>query len=135
MNFYTIIAATLLLSACSNNKQEEPVATPPEPTEATNKTQLDTAKQQVTMPAPPSPGSQYTFQVIAGEKGTFGYEIYVDGKKTISQPNIPAVPGIVGFAKKEDAEKVAALAIEKMKKGVMPPTIEPTELRKMGVLK
>ncbi len=135
MNYLTIITAALLLAACGNNKQEEPATSPETTVAAPLEVALDTAKQPVAMPVQPGPSSLYTFQVIAGEAGTFGYDIYVDGKKTISQPNIPAVPGIMGFAKKEDAEKVAALAIEKMKKGVMPPTIEPEELRKLGVIK
>ena len=135
MKYLTIIFATLLLAACGSNKREESAVIPEPAISTTIEIHVDTDTKQITMPAQPSPSSQYSFQVIAGEAGTFGYEIYVDGKKAISQPNIPAVPGTLGFAKQEHAEKVAALAIEKMRKGLMPPTIQPEDLEKLGVVK
>jgi protein involved in ribonucleotide reduction len=75
-----------------------------------------------------------TFQLIDAPNKTFGYEILVDGKALIRQTSIPAVAGIEGFKTASQAEKVAQLLIEKMKKSDALPAVSPDELRQLGVL-
>jgi len=63
----------------------------------------------------------------------FGYYILIDGNLYIEQKSIPAVEGNEGFAKKEAAEIVAQLVVEKIKSGEVPPTITVEELRTLKV--
>jgi hypothetical protein len=73
-------------------------------------------------------------RVIPADGKTFGYEILADGKLFIRQLTIPGQPGSLGFQTKNDAEKVAILAIEKIKKGIMPPTISLKELQQLKII-
>ncbi len=75
-----------------------------------------------------------TYEVISVEGGGYGYDIYMDGKKLIHQPNIPAIAGVAGFRKKEDSKRVAELVIRKLKNREMPPAITPEELRQLKVI-
>jgi hypothetical protein len=58
-------------------------------------------------------------QAIQTSSG-WGYNILVDHKIFIHQEYIPAISGNKSFVNKEDAMKVADLAIEKIKKGKLP---------------
>jgi hypothetical protein len=71
-----------------------------------------------------------TFKVISVDKG-YGYDVYVDGKKLIHQPNIPGRPGMAGFTKKEDSQRVAELVVRKLKNNQIPPAITEEELRQI----
>jgi len=76
---------------------------------------------------------EYTFKTIQVHNNTWGYDIYVNDKIKIHQPNIPGKAGNEGFKKKEDTQKVAELVINKMKKGEMPPTVTKEELKNLGI--
>lgn len=76
--------------------------------------------------------SQITSETYATEKG-FGYKIYIDSQLYVDQPTIPAVAGNKGFETDIDAEKVAKLAIDKIRQGIIPPTISIEELENLGV--
>jgi hypothetical protein len=78
--------------------------------------------------------SSIIYKLIPGINNTWGYEILVDNKMKIYQPNIPGFPGNEGFKTKAGAEKVAKLVIDKMKTGEMPPTITTEEMKKLDVL-
>ena len=45
------------------------------------------------------------------------------------------MPGNEGFKTKADAEKVAQLVIDKIRKGEMPPTVTIKEMKKLKVIK
>lgn len=75
-----------------------------------------------------------TYQIIPAPYQTFGYKILVGEQVLIRQTSVPGIPGIKGFKKKTDAEKVAQLAISKILKGQLPPSISGVELRKLKVL-
>jgi hypothetical protein len=77
--------------------------------------------------------TQYQYFVIKAEAGTYGYDVYANGNLYLHQPNIPGQPGNLGFADTTLAGKCARLAISKMRKGEMPPTITAEELRKLGI--
>jgi len=60
--------------------------------------------------------------------------LYTGKKKIIHQGSIPGMPGNEGFKSKSSAKKVALLVIEKLKKGEMPPSVTPEELKNLKVL-
>lgn len=74
------------------------------------------------------------YVVFETEHG-YGYKIYIDGKLSINQPNIPALQGTAGFESEADASRIAELAVSKIKKGIMPPTITLEELEANGIRK
>jgi len=58
----------------------------------------------------------------------WGYDIYKDSNLFIHQPNIPAMEGNRGFSSEQKAISVAQLTIQKLRQGIMPPTIRTEEL-------
>jgi hypothetical protein len=84
-----------------------------------------TAKQQ--------DSSVYNARVFKTEKADFGYDIYKDSTLVIHQPIIPSVSGNAGFVNEEEAKKVAALMIDKLNKGVMPPSVTVEEMEKLNI--
>lgn len=76
-----------------------------------------------------------TIQTFANDStlGGFGYNILVDGKIMVHQPNIPAVMGNRGFDTDEDASKTAALVSFKLKNNIMPPSVTIQELDSIGI--
>jgi hypothetical protein len=77
---------------------------------------------------------EITFLVFSSANNTWGYDILVDKKLTIHQPNIPGVAGESGFKTKVDAENVAKLVVGKIKKGEMPPSITLEEMKKIKAI-
>lgn len=77
--------------------------------------------------------AQITYFVIHAPDNKFGYTIFIDGQLYIEQQNIPAIEGKAGFDSKEDAEKIAQLVINKIRKGELPPTITKEELHANGI--
>lgn len=63
----------------------------------------------------------------------YGYEIYLDGEIFIYQPHIPAVEGLYGFKNQEDAQKAAELVVEKIRAGIIPPTLSEKDLYDLGI--
>ena len=93
-------------------------------------------KAPASTPQFPNVGKQkITYNIISAPEKTFGYDILVDGKLMIHQPNKPGMAGIRAFDTKQDAEKVAQLVIKKMKNGEMPPTVSSEEMIKLKVIK
>lgn len=82
----------------------------------------------------PTDSKVVEYVVFETEHG-YGYKIYIDGKLGINQPNIPALQGTAGFDSEADASKIAELAVSKIKKGIMPPTITLEELEANGIRK
>ncbi len=72
-----------------------------------------------------------TYKIIDGQNHTYGYDIYVEGKLFIHQPSIPAMSGNNGFKTKANAEAIAKLAIQKIHRGEMPPSISESDLNKL----
>lgn len=77
--------------------------------------------------------SDTTYRIIPSIDNTYGYEILIKGKALIRQKNIPGLPGLAGFKRKEDAEKAARLVLKKLAAGMMPPSIDRHELDSMKV--
>ncbi|WP_078127300.1 DUF4907 domain-containing protein [Leptospira alexanderi] len=66
-----------------------------------------------------------TFDVNSGE---YGYDVYVNGSRFVHQPHIPGRHGTEGFQNQKQAEQVATLVSEKIRKGLIPPTITREEV-------
>ena len=79
--------------------------------------------------------TKFEYLVIDAPNKTYGYDISADGKTLIHQTSIPGMSGEEGFRTKNDAQKVARLAITKIQRGEMPPTITSDELKKLNVVK
>jgi hypothetical protein len=79
--------------------------------------------------------TKLTYTVINTLNDTYGYDVFSNGRLMIHQKSIPAMPGNEGFKTKADAEKVAQLVIEKIKKSEMPPTVTVEEMQKLKVIK
>ena len=79
--------------------------------------------------------TKLTYKIIDAPKHTYGYDVFADGRLMIHQPSAPPLPSNEGFKTKEDATKVAQLAIDKIRKGEMPPTISIDEMKKLKVIK
>ncbi|MEI9918221.1 MAG: DUF4907 domain-containing protein [Bacteroidota bacterium] len=75
-----------------------------------------------------------TFKVIETEGGGYGYDVLADGKRLIHQTTIPGQPGILGFKRRSDSEKVAKLVIRKLKNREIPPAVTESELRELKVI-
>jgi hypothetical protein len=65
----------------------------------------------------------------------FGYDILIYDAVYNHQPHIPAINGMRGFHKKEQAQKAAELVVYKIRNNIMPPSLSPQELDSLGTLK
>lgn len=81
-----------------------------------------------------SSSPEFTVITVENAELGWGYQILQDGKLAIDQKHIPAIQGYKGFSTKENAEKTANFIVEKMKKGIFPPTLSEKELDSLGVL-
>ena len=70
---------------------------------------------------------RYSFKTFMVDN-YWGYDIYKDSNLFIHQPNIPAIKGNRGFSSEQKAIAVANLTIQKLRSGIMPPTIRIEEL-------
>lgn len=66
---------------------------------------------------------------------TWGYNILVENELILTQPCIPGMSGNEGFKTKADAESVAKLVIQKMKRGEIPPSVTLEEMKKLNLIK
>ena len=117
----------VVMAACGNEQEEV--------SSSTEATAIDTA---MTAPRPPAAAEHQqatlTFRVIDAPNGTFGYEILSNGALYIQQANIPGQPGQEGCGTREEAERLAAFVIEKIRAGISPPTVTSEELRTLGII-
>lgn len=143
MNFFKLLSlnplvlALYLLASCSSDTTETNVAQ----TDSTPAMPAEPGQSNNTASQPPQINSDNieakVFEVkdSTGKAKGWGYDIYVDGKKMIHQPIIPAVPGNDAFKTEKDAIKTGTLAADKMKAGGSLPTITVKELDSLGVIK
>lgn len=73
-------------------------------------------------------------KIIPSADNTWGYDILVNDRLLIHQLTKPSLPGNKGFATKTQAQKVADLVIEKIRKGEMPPSVSQEEMKKLQAL-
>lgn len=75
-----------------------------------------------------STADQLSYQIFESEYGGFGYEIMLNNKRIIYQPNIPTETGYLGFTNKADASAAAQLVLKKIRNGEIPPSITKMEI-------
>ncbi len=110
-------------------------------TDSTRVDGLQIPKSDSTHVAPPSQNVEVkTFEVkddpstgSGGKSKGWGYDLFVDGKRSIHQPIIPAVPGNSSFKTEEDARKIGQLAADRMKITGSLPTILVHDLDSLGI--
>jgi len=73
------------------------------------------------------------YRLFPAVKKTWGYDILINNKVLVHQSQIPGVPGVLGFNKKVDADKVAKLVLYKVKNGIIPPTVTIKELDSLKI--
>ena len=78
--------------------------------------------------------TKLTYKIIDAANKTFGYNIYAEGRMMIHQASVPSLPGNEGFTTKAAAIKVAQLALQKIQKGEMPPTITLEEMKNLNAI-
>lgn len=98
------------------------------------KTEADDSSVEMSQPSVEKVTRKIDVKAIPSEGTTYGYEIYVDGKKYIYQPNIPGVSGKKGFRDEATALKVGQAVAEKIERGVMPPSITIAELKDLDAI-
>lgn len=75
------------------------------------------------------PPQDLQYKTLQNPDGTWGYDIFGDGRRMLHQPHIPALPGTAGFATEAQAVRVAAAVIQKIKNGESLPTLSAEEVR------
>lgn len=70
----------------------------------------------------------FIIKAIKVDETGWGYDIYKNNKLIIHQSNIPAIEGNITFKKEEDANCIAKIVVEKLKKNIFPPSITKEEL-------
>jgi hypothetical protein len=95
----------------------------------------NSVKKEVKQQKNPYANAEISIKIIPSINKTFGYDILVQGKQLIHQPNVPAMPGNEGFKTKKSAQKAAEFVVKKIRKNEMPPTVTTDDLNKIGVLK
>jgi len=129
-NKFALFITSMLAVIFAYAQQQSPPPMPPQPPAPP---QQNTAVQFPDSSA--YKNSTITYNIIDAPNNTFGYDVFVDGRLMIHQTSIPAMPGNEGFKTKEDATKVAEMVMYKIRKGEMPPTVTPEEMKNLGVIK
>jgi hypothetical protein len=65
-----------------------------------------------------------TFQTEEG----WGYDIFIDGNHYIHQPQIPAIGGKQAFKSEQQARAIGELVANKIRRGIMPPSVTVAEV-------
>lgn len=73
------------------------------------------------------------YKLTEAKDHTYGYNIFLNDTLFVHQPVIPCIAGNKGFKTKADAKKVAFLVIDKIRKGLIPPTVTIPEMEKLKI--
>lgn len=79
--------------------------------------------------------SNWSYKVTSISENNWGYQLFDGSKMVINQTSIPSVQGIDGFDTREKAERTAKFIVQKLERGVFPPTVDKKELDSLGVLR
>ncbi len=78
-------------------------------------------------------GNPITYKIITVANNRFGYDIFDNDRRIIHQISTPGMSGNQGFRRKEDAEKVAVLVVEKLKRHIVPPSVTIHEMDSLKI--
>jgi len=136
MKTVALLVGLLVLSACGQEKsvREKTSKQLPVANESAEHTAIYTDSVQPVEVASSKKTSPYHYTTIYTNNIGWGYDILEHSTIRIHQPHIPAVQGNQGFKSAEDASKVAEKIIEKLERGIMPPTLSIAEMQELGVL-
>ena len=118
LNHQHFIYLLVFLTACSNAKVQTP-----NKTKETAQVHTDSINDK--------PVAEFELRVIQNEDQTWGYDIAMGGRQYIHQAEMPAVGGNKGFVQEKQARQVGQLVLEKLKQGIMPPSISAEEVNKV----
>lgn len=76
---------------------------------------------------------QYTCVVILNDTGGWFYHINIDEKTLIIQNNIPAINRNIAFADSVQASIIAGLVMNKLEKGIFPPSVRLSEIDSLNI--
>lgn len=116
--FVLFFAVILFSASCKKNEQHQ------QPVEVIHHNENETPASEI---------KNIEVKTFAVDNG-WGYDIYINDQKYIHQDHIPAVNGLHVFATAADAQKVADLAVQKLRSGMMQPTISQEELAQLGIV-
>lgn len=75
----------------------------------------------------------YSYKITYTDEVGWGYQIFQGSKMIVDQKHIPAIQGLLGFKSKNEAESVAQHVLNKLNKGLFPPTVSKEELDSIGI--
>lgn len=135
-NYTTAVTAALLFlflgTGCASDSKEkcrDSVAVSGQPAQTAKN---DSAPVN-NAPAPEIAVAVFDVPAGNGQPKGFGYDILVNGKKTVHQPMIPAVQGNKSFATEQEAKAVGELAAARMRKTGDLPTINIKDLDSLKI--
>lgn len=134
VNYFLLFSAVVLISSCENGRDKSR-------SQAVQTSDSTIANADTPAVKAPAFSADYmevkTFEVkdSTGKSMGWGYDIYIENKKTIHQPIIPAIPGNRSFKTEADARKTGMFALGKMIKESALPTLLIKELDSLGVIK
>lgn len=103
------VCICLLFSACTETSPKVPTET------------------EATTPVKVEERSSFSLKIFKTENG-WGYDVFRNGKKYIRQATKPGVQGNKGFETELQAHKIGEFVIQKLEKGIIPPTVTATEI-------
>lgn len=121
MKSVVLFIAILIISVSCGEKS---------PSENEDNQHIDSSAQ----PLSNAKGPEFTVIIVEYPNVGWGYQILQDGKLAIDQKHIPVIQGYRSFSSKEKAEKTGNFIVQKMKKGIFPPTLTEQELDSLEVL-
>jgi hypothetical protein len=121
--FFFLISA-LIFAACRNTAS-------PENNLPDEKENFGTLTEDTTKHANDSVKTE--IKTFRGDNG-WGYDIFIDSKIYIHQPNIPSVSGTNGFADEESAKRCGEFIAFKIRNHILPPSVTPEELDSLKVM-
>lgn len=113
----------------------QPAAIPGKPAEEDTAARTIPAATGTAVPAPKVEVSIFEIRGKNGRLEGYGYDLIVNGKKTIHQPTIPAVQGNYPFFSEQDAQAVGELAASRMRKTGDLPTIRVQDLDSLKIVR
>lgn len=125
--FSGLTCFSLLFTSCSDSSNGETKDSP-----GSNTAQNDTAKTP-SVPVMRVIAETYEATDSTGKKTGWGYDLYLEGKRVIHQPIIPARSGNNAFASEADARKTGDYAAQKFMNTGRFPSITPEELDSLGI--
>lgn len=78
-------------------------------------------------------GAELTYRIVPAPNGTYGYDIFSNGRLLVHQAHLPGVPGNEGCKTRGEAEKLAEFVIDKIRRGQMPPSVSPQDMKALGI--